>query len=325
MNILNADYLYILEQAGKAPSGHNTQPWRFAVSNGQITLSPDFRATLPVVDPDNRELYISLGCALENLCLAAGTRGYRTHITQTDQHGITIALEAATDVAQNPLTDAITHRRTNRATYDGRRVPEDTLHTILDSTANAHGIRVQAFAIDSREAQTLAQYVMAGNDAQLNAPAFKAELLSWIRFNAKHVQTTHNGISYAALGAPSLPAFVSRPIVRSMLNPQKQNRTDTRNIASSSHLVLLTSRDNSVPAWIATGRTLQHLLLRLTEAGIAHAYLNQPCEVAALRHPLQNETFVDGAYPQILLRIGYGKTLPPAPRKPVTELIDGNA
>lgn len=110
-----------------------------------------------------------------------------------------------------------------------------------------------------------------------------------------------------------------------MLNPQKQNRTDTRNIASSSHLVLLTSRDNNIPAWIATGRTLQYLLLRLTEAGIAHAYLNQPCEVAAVRHPLQNETFVDGAYPQILLRIGYGKTLPPAPRKPVAELIDSNA
>lgn len=130
MNTLNADYLHILEQAGKAPSGHNTQPWRFAVSNGQITLRPDFRATLPVVDPDNRELYISLGCALENLCLAAGTRGYRTRITQTDQHGITIVLEAATDAVQNPLTGAITQRRTNRATYDGRRIPEDTLRTI---------------------------------------------------------------------------------------------------------------------------------------------------------------------------------------------------
>lgn len=322
MNTLNADILHLLDQTILAPSGHNTQPWRFAISNGQITIRPDFRATLPVVDPDNRELYISLGCALENLCIAASTRGYRTHITQTNQHGITIALEAATNVVQHPLADAIAHRRTNRAAYDGHRIPEDILRTILDSTANTHGIRVQAFAVDSREAQTLAQYVMAGNDAQLNDPAFKDELLSWIRFNAKHVQTTRNGISYAALGAPSLPAFISRPIVRSMLNPQKQNRTDTRNIASSSHLALLTSRDNSVPAWIATGRTLQHLLLRLTEAGIAHAYLNQPCEVASLRRQLQSEAFVGSAHPQILLRIGYGKTLPPAPRKPVNECID---
>ncbi|MDO4776552.1 MAG: nitroreductase [Cardiobacteriaceae bacterium] len=325
MNTLNADYLHILEQAGLAPSGHNTQPWRFAATDGQITIRPDFRATLPVVDPDNRELYISLGCALENLCLAAGTRGYRTRITQTDEHGIIIALEPAADITQHPLTDAIAHRRTNRSTYDGRRIREDTLRTLLDSTANTHGIRAQAFAVGSSEAQTLVQYVMAGNNAQLADPAFKAELLSWIRFNAKHVQATHNGISYAALGAPALPAFISRPIVRAMLNPAKQNRADTRNIASASHLILLTSRDNTVPTWIATGRTLQHLLLQLTRAGIAHAYLNQPCEVAPLRRQLQDETFVGGEHPQILLRIGYGKALPPAPRKPVADLIDSIA
>ncbi|UOP00826.1 hypothetical protein [Kingella potus] len=162
---------------------------------------------------------------------------------------------------------------------------------------------------------------MAGNRVQMADPAFKAELLSWLRFNAKQVQATRSGISYAVIGAPALPAWLSRPIVRSMLNDKRQNRLDSANIASSSHLVLLDSRADDRATWLRCGtRLLQRLLLQLTEAGIAHAFLNQPCEIAALRQRLQTEPYLAGGYPQILLRIGYGKPMPYAPRKTVEEI-----
>jgi hypothetical protein len=54
-----------------APSGHNTQPWRFSVNEYSIRIFPDFTRSLAVVDLDNRELYIRLCCALENLVIAA--------------------------------------------------------------------------------------------------------------------------------------------------------------------------------------------------------------------------------------------------------------
>ncbi|MDO4657234.1 hypothetical protein [Kingella sp. (in: b-proteobacteria)] len=119
---------------------------------------------------------------------------------------------------------------------------------------------------------------MAGNAAQMHDPAFKAELLSWIRFNKSHSNATHDGLSYAVIGAPNLPAWISRPIIRTMLNAKRQNRSDRAKIASSSHL-LLASADNHPVAWLATGRMLQRTLLALTQHNIAHAYLNQPCEV----------------------------------------------
>ena len=50
----------LVEYALKAPSGHNTQPWRFKLTSKGLDIYPDFSRSLPVVDGNNRELYISL-------------------------------------------------------------------------------------------------------------------------------------------------------------------------------------------------------------------------------------------------------------------------
>ena len=60
----------IIEYATKAPSGHNTQPWKFEVSENEIQIHPDFHRALPIIDPNNHALYIGLGCAAENTILA---------------------------------------------------------------------------------------------------------------------------------------------------------------------------------------------------------------------------------------------------------------
>lgn len=70
------DFEELVAQAVKAPSGHNTQPWHFELSGNTIEIKPDFSRSLPVVDADNRELFVSLGCATENLCIAASHKGY---------------------------------------------------------------------------------------------------------------------------------------------------------------------------------------------------------------------------------------------------------
>ena len=59
----NPDYLFMIESACKAPSGHNTQPWLFKIGASEIDIYPDFSKELPIVDPSHRELFVSLGCA----------------------------------------------------------------------------------------------------------------------------------------------------------------------------------------------------------------------------------------------------------------------
>lgn len=82
----------MMEQAVKAPSGHNTQPWLFRVQKDRIQILPDMSKSLPAVDPDNRELFISLGCATENLCIAAEAKGYTPLPVFSGSEEITVLL-----------------------------------------------------------------------------------------------------------------------------------------------------------------------------------------------------------------------------------------
>ena len=97
---IRPDFIYMMEQAVKAPSGHNTQPWLFRVQKDRIQILPDMSKSLPAVDPDNRELFISLGCATENLCIAAEAKGYTPLPFFSGSGEITVLLSEASMIKE---------------------------------------------------------------------------------------------------------------------------------------------------------------------------------------------------------------------------------
>ena len=129
------DFHALIEAAVRAPSGHNSQPWQFALGDDRITIAPDFSRRLSAVDPDNRELFISLGCATENLSLAAAHFGYATQTTLADDCTVHIALHQQPEPTKQPENEAlyaqIPRRQTNRATYNGSPIPPAQLDPIL--------------------------------------------------------------------------------------------------------------------------------------------------------------------------------------------------
>ena len=123
------------------------------------------------------------------------------------------------------------------------------------------------------------------------------------------------------MGAPNLPRWVTEPIVKASLKAKTQNKTDLKKIQSSSYIILLTTEKNDIATWIQTGRTLERFLLLFTQAGIAHAYLNQPCEVPEINAMLRENLPIAQAYPQILLRLGYAQPMAYSKRKDIREVI----
>jgi hypothetical protein len=113
----------LVRYATLAANGHNTQPWRFRVSASRIDIFPDFSRRTPVVDPDDHHIFVSLGCAAENLTLAAAARGHRGEIGfDPANDGSVVFAFADGPRAGSALFDAIPKRQSTRADFDGKRV-----------------------------------------------------------------------------------------------------------------------------------------------------------------------------------------------------------
>ena len=67
---------FLLRYAVLAPSGPNTQPWKLSIKGNEISLIADYSRSLPFVDPIDRTLYVSHGCLLANILLAAEHFGF---------------------------------------------------------------------------------------------------------------------------------------------------------------------------------------------------------------------------------------------------------
>ena len=319
-NISLADFEFLVAQAVKAPSGHNTQPWRFRQNESAVEVYPDFDRRLPVVDPDDRELFVSLGCATENLCLAAQNIGYESSVAVGDTGVIAVALTEGADVKSNPLFEQIDLRQTNRSIYTGEEIALDALRK-LQSVCSEKGISIHYYARQTKQFNDIEQYVLQGNTRQMQNESFKAELKSWMRFNKKHQDQTLDGLSYAVFGAPNVPRWMAEPIMSMAINAKTQNKADREKIDSASHLVLFTTRENSRREWVDLGRTLQRFLLTATELGISHAYLNQPNEEAEIVAEMAKTLDLDGEYPTVLLRVGYGEQQAYSKRRPIGDII----
>lgn len=314
-----ADFLFMIEQAIKAPSGHNTQPWLFKINPDSIEIHPDYSKSLPVVDFDNRELFISLGCAAENLCLAASYKGYKPDLYLSNRNIIQINLFKDKSLEKPSLFTQIKERQTNRSVYDGRRIPEDVVNK-LKSIDMESGVSLNFYENGSTDYTTITDFVTEGNRLQMNNKDFTDELKSWMRYNKADQDSRNDGLSYAVFGAPNIPYFIAKLVMSLAINSSSQIKNDLKKILSSSHFALFTAQENEQKTWVSLGRTLQRFLLKSTELGISHAYLNQPNEIKELSVKM-GEAIQANGFTSILLRIGYGRKAAYSKRKRIEDVV----
>jgi hypothetical protein len=314
--ILNA-----IHSATLAANGHNTQPWKFAIEEDMIKIRPDFSRGLPVVDPDHRELWISLGCALENLTIAAANAGYENEVTYPADGGIDVIsarLTPSSNGGSHPLYDAISIRQCTRSAYDGKPVPGETLGQI-EAMAGEDGIGVE-IVTDSDRRERITGLIMEGDRLQYSDQGFVDELVAWLRFNKGEATRTADGLFTACTGNPQVPRWLGKMFVTTGTADQ-QAETDAANVRSSAGLIAITSAEDDRRSWIDAGRVYQRLALTLTTLGIRSAFMNQPIEVADLRPELQRVLGDGSAYPQLLLRFGYAEPMPYSLRRPVETVV----
>ncbi len=313
----------LVRYATLAPSGHNTQPWKFSLTEDSIRICPDFTRRLPVVDPDDRELYISLGCALENLVIAARHAGYDQEVEYfpagEPSKCLLITLNHTNAAGDNTLFEAISKRYTNRREYNKQQIPTADLNK-LESVPKEDGV-TSLVLTEPEHIEQIIELVKEGNRVQMNDAAFMHELISWIRFSDSEAEEHLDGLASRAMGRSPAPNWLGRMFMRLFVSAKSQSKTDEKNIRSASALMVIISEKNDKNSWVDVGRSFERIALTMTALNIKNAHLNQPCEVPQLKTRLQQHLALGSAHPQLLLRIGYADALPHSPRRPVQQVL----
>jgi hypothetical protein len=297
-----------------APNGHNTQPWRFRVGEDRIDVLPDTSRRTPVVDPDDHHLFVGLGCAAENLAIAANAGGHAGNLASGAAGDGAVGFMFGDGPAAEPaLAGAITQRQSTRADFDGRQVGADDLRKLAEA-ARMPGVDL-VLVTGRPDIERLRNLVVAGNAAQMADPAFVRELKSWLRFSPRQALKSGDGLFSAASGNPALPEWLGPIAFDMFFKAASENDRYARQLRSSSGVAVFVSERADRDHWVRVGRACQRFALQATALGLKHAFINQPVEVAGLRPELAGLVGLPGRRPDIVMRFGYGPMLPFSARR----------
>lgn len=310
----------LVRYATLAASGHNTQPWRFRIGDNRIEVLPDFSRRTPVVDPDDHHLFASLGCAAETMAIAARARGRPGELSFDNTNDGSVVFTFGAGLNDEPaLFDAIPKRQSTRADYDGRPVSADDLKTVV-SAASVPGIDL--ILITARpQIDRVRDLVVAGNSAQLADAGFVRELRTWLRFSPREALDTGDGLFSASSGNPALPASLGPRVFDWVFKADTENEKYAGHLRTSAGLAVFVSERDDKDHWVRAGRACQRFALQATALGLKHAFINQPVEVASLRPELATIVGMAGRRPDIVMRFGYGPTLPYSARRKVESTL----
>lgn len=310
----------LVRYATLAPSSHNTQCWQFRLEKQAIAILPDLSRRCPVVDPDDHHLYVSLGCAAENLAQAAIAHGFigQTTFDHSGTGTVRVALEPGSAIA-TPLFEAIPHRQCSRTEYDGQSLRAEELD-LLATAGTGAGVRVMMLT-QPAEFETIVDYVVRGNTAQLSNPAFRQELKAWIRFNDAEAKRTGDGLSSRTTGNPTAPGWLGNLIFKLLLRVQPENDKVERHIRSSAGVAIFVSDQDDRAHWVEAGRCYERFALQATALGIRNAFVNQPVEEPTLRPDFARALGLGMGRPDLVVRFGRGPEMPRSQRRPVDAVI----
>ena len=318
-----ADVLrYAAERATRAPSVHNTQPWRFVIRGGTaLELWADPARQLHVLDPRRRQLTISCGCALFNARVAVAARGHIAVVERMpaeDEPDLLarITIEApATEWEPISVYDAdIDARRTNRRGFLEEPVTAEVVYELVAAAA-AEG--AQALPINDPYTIAALDRLSRSADRMENTdPAYRREIRQW---------TTDDPNRPDGVQIASVPRVVD-PSPRDPLSIRVFDVDGLGWLPSSSRsddnqcLLLIGTTGDSALDWLRAGEAIEHVWLELTRRSYSAGPLPQIIEVTRTNKTLRSALRLT-MNPHLLMRIGHAADVEPSRRRPMAEVI----
>ena len=315
----------VLYYGGLAASSHNTQCWQVAVdeANRELLINVDRDRQLLFADAEGRELYISLGCYVENLLQAFEAYGYSTainYLPDEDKQNIVVHIRYTKnngDAVNQEIIETIKRRHADKSEFNSKAIDSEVVKALLEDehmTSISSSARVMYFAnkSDGNEMQKYADSIksisLAAMNRQCQEDAYRQELSSWLRFSNKEVEEKQDGISAEMMGMSG----IIKAIYYLGFNHEKAMGDSFANqgialaekqLDNCSGFFVVTSEDNPA-GWINAGRRTQHLWYHCTEYFIAMQPFSAARELQDTRQSLQQQ-IETGRPLQMILRAGY--------------------
>jgi len=331
-----------------ASNPHNSQPWRFHITSSKIDLFAVPERQIGAIDPFRREMYIGLGCALENMRLAAEAEGFEADIhlmpdQTTESHAASISLVEATSAAspwtgsEQALYEAIPRRHTNRAAYDvTHTMPEDIFSNInsLNTESNA---RLFWFKDETTRKQ-FGDLAIAAAETLIADEEQSIASHTWWRQDWDDVQSHADGITLDAQGLSPLITNLGKflpDITRQQGDQSFVQNMKQINIPTAAAFGILAVFDEINHAQhLQCGQVWQRIHLWGASQGIAMQPLNQICERADREIQLSSEPGFGNAIAELIgdadwkgimpFRIGYPTNMDlPSPRRGLEKVLKG--
>lgn len=314
----------ILERACRAPSVHNSQPWRWRVDGPAISLLADPARRLMRIDPEGRDLLLSCGAALHHLRVAARAEGYASRVRRepfgAGDDALAVVDLVGTQVTPEDLAAAelIDRRRTDRRRFSSWEVPQERLAALVEA---AHGEGARAVPVTGPQRARLVEILRrAARDQQLNWSAVD-ETAAWTG------PRSADGVPEESVPRREDVERQADPV--GMRFPSGTLVDDQVDAAGTEYdasrmLVLCTAADEPLDR-LRAGEALSAVLLAATGEGLGTVPLSQATEVRSTRQLLRHEILDDVFTPQVVVRVGWRpishSPVPPTPRRPLRDVL----
>lgn len=283
-----------------APSGHNSQPWKFKLSDDSIEVWPDFDQKRSAVDPENRELYISLGCAAKNIEIAANYFGmiYDKSYRIEEEKGLGAIMFKFQDGIKNSsdqeLFEAILKRQTNRGEYGTKQLDKE-IRMLSCEEVNTRMIR------NKDQKKELSELIYTSNKVWFKTKELVEELDYWLQDD---IQSGSDGVSTGVLNIYKLAANVKYFLAKDSEAAIKKAEREKRLAIEAPGLVIIETKMDGIKHWIKAGEIYEELALNLVKNRLVHAFFNTVIELNTQKIKLAKILETRGR-PQMFIRIGY--------------------
>lgn len=297
---------YLVSYAILAPSTHNSQPWRFLIGENFVKISPDHDRYLKHSDPNGRQMWLSIGCALENLLIASDFFGYDSKIEFDGRKEISINFERKLSGRYDDghLIFSIPKRVTSRFEQKRIEVDQQLKKLILNNSTN--NLKVDLIE-DFQGLKICADETASGTVNAFDRRHFRKELARYLKNNFTKSQI---GMPMYGMGIPDI-ASVFASITTRFINPGKvfAKKAGDLILNNTGNIFLISTFGDDVESWLNSGRVFQKSALIATRAGYSLSPLAASVEFGnreKLRSIISNANF----YPQMFARLGIAEKSP---------------